>query len=524
MATALAAGPAGAAEPPAPREAAAAVDAAIDASMEAAGGAPAPACDDAAFLRRAWLDLTGDIPTPEHVIAFALDRSAEKRGAVIRALLADPHYGLNWARYWRDVILARRIEDRALAVADALEADLSAWLNADEPWDRIAARFITAEGDVREEGATALAFAQDGRTEEFAAETSRIFLGIQLQCAQCHDHPYDSWKRGQFHELAAFFPRVGVRPVQTTTRRSFEVFASDRPLGRRPNNENRPQAEHRMPDLNDPAAPGTTMAPRFFLTGSRLPLGSRDAERRATLADWLTESPWFSRAVVNRLWSELAGEGFYEPVDDLGPERPLQAEEALEILASGFAANGFSLKWLMETICLTTAYQRESRGRRLPDDPAFTANVAQPLRGDQLFNALLSTLDMPEPADNGQPRAARNATNFRRRFGETFFYDPSDPRETVAASIPQALLLMNSPSLQQRISGERPTWLASLLAETDDPEQIIAEIYLRALSRPPRDAELATAVAYLGESPRLAEGAEDLCWALINSAEFRSRR
>jgi hypothetical protein len=209
----------------------------------------APRVDDATFLRRVWLDIVGDIPTPEHVTAFLLDPSAAKRERVVRELLDDPQYGQNWARYWRDVILLRRLEDRAAVVSNALVVSLTEKFNENESWDKIAAEFITATGDAKENGAVAIQLAQDGRTEETAAEISRIFLGIQIQCCQCHDHPYDSWKREQFHEFAAFFPRIAVRPVLSPTRRTLEVVADDGPeRRRRPNADvegRRGQPEHR---------------------------------------------------------------------------------------------------------------------------------------------------------------------------------------------------------------------------------------------------------------------------------------
>ena len=328
----------------------------------------APRVDDATFLRRVWLDIVGDIPTPEHVTAFLLDPAKDKRERVVRELLDNPQYGQNWARYWRDVILYRKLEDRAAIVANPLVVALTEKFNENEPWDKIAAEFITATGDVRENGATAIHMAQDGRTEETTAEMSRIFLGIQIQCCQCHDHPYDRWKREQFHELAAFFPRIAVRPVQSPTRRSFEVVADDRPDGgRRPNPDaegRRGQPEHYMPDLDDPAAPGTRMQPKFFLTRPELPFGTPDAERRGTVAKWMTENPWFATAFVNRMWAELVGEGFYEPIDDIGPDRTPSAPKAVEFLSRSFAESGYDVKWLFRAICATEAYQRESRPRR----------------------------------------------------------------------------------------------------------------------------------------------------------------
>jgi hypothetical protein len=497
----------------------------------------APRVNDAAYLRRVWLDIVGDIPSPEHVTAFLLDPASDKRERVVRELLADPQFGQNWARYWRDVILYRRLEDRAAIVANPLVVALTEKLNSGEPWDKIAAEFITATGDVRENGATAIQLAQDGRTEETTAEISRIFLGIQIQCAQCHDHPSDSWKREQFHELAAFFPRIAVRPVLSPTRRTIEVVADDRPAGRRRpdvNQENRRgQPEHYMPDLNDPAAPGTRMQPKFFLTGEKLPFGSTDAERRGTLAKWLTDNPWFATAFVNRIWAELVGEGFYEPIDDIGPERTPSAPQTVQLLSRSFAESGYDVKWLFRTICATEAYQRESRPRREVDATPFVANVAQPLRSDQLYSALLSATDREESEESfnrrGRPMPAMNAygrnPTVRTAFELAFGYDPSDPRETVTSSIPQALAMMNGVRINLAVRAlEGETVLGRLLKENQDNEELVVELYLRTLSREPTDEELETALDYCRSVKNRPAAFEDVFWALLNSSEFSHRR
>jgi hypothetical protein len=497
---------------------------------------PAPQVDDATFLRRVWLDIVGDIPTPEHVTAFLLDPDKGKRERVVRELLNNPQYGQNWARYWRDVILYRRLEDRAAIVANPLVVTLTEDFNSNKSWNKIAAEFITATGDVREEGETAIHMAQDGRTEETTAEMSRIFLGIQIQCCQCHDHPYDAWKREQFHELAAFFPRIAVRPVLSPTKRSFEVVADDRPAPRRRPNPNaegrRGQPEHYMPDLDDPAAAGTLMEPKFFLTSASIPLGTPDAERRGSIAQWMTGNPWFATAIVNRLWAELVGEGFYEPIDDIGPDRTPSAPKAVERLSHYFVESGYDLKWLFRVICATEAYQRQSRPRRDVDGTPFVANVAQPLRSDQLFNAILTAVDAEETeprADRrGRPRPmgayGRNAT-IRTAFELAFGYDPSDPRETVVSSIPQALAMMNGVrlNLAVRAIGDK-TVLGRLLEEIPENEPLIQELYLRTLSREPTGDELAVSLKFCKSTKNRAAVFEDLFWALLNSSEFSHRR
>ena len=188
---------------------------------------PAPLTGDEIFLRRVSLDLVGRLPSATEVTAFALDSSPNKRAAVVERLLARPAFGRNWARYWRDVVFYRRAEDRALLAAGATEEFLTDEFNQNVPWNQIAQRFITATGDIREHGETAVIAAQMADANDVTAEISRIFLGVQIQCAQCHDHPTDRWKRKQFHELAAFFPRIALRPVRDGTKRSFEVVSHD---------------------------------------------------------------------------------------------------------------------------------------------------------------------------------------------------------------------------------------------------------------------------------------------------------
>ncbi len=491
----------------------------------------APRTDDATFLRRVTLDLVGDIPPPETVIAFLLDPSADKRKQLVQTLLDDPHYGQNWARYWHDVVFFRAQEDRArIAAGNALVADLAAQLNAGVGWNQIATDFLTASGDVKKNGHAAIIMAQDGRTEETTAEMSRIFLGIQIQCAQCHDHPYDRWKREQFHELASFFPRIAVRPVRDMTTRSFEVYSSDRTRNRRRkkiDNNRRPQAEHRMPDLDHPEQVGQAMQPKFFLTSDTLAPGMTDAQRRKQLAQWLTSNEWFAIALVNRIWSELVGEGFYATVDDIGPDREANAPTAIKLLAKKFGDSNYDLKWLLTTICKTETYQRQARPRRKSTGTPFVANVPQRLRSDQLFSALLTALAVDETKGGSSGKSERNQRRrnlLRDKFADIFGYDPSDSREDIAATIPQSLALMNSQQVNRSIKSKKNNLLYHLLQEIDDNESLVVELYLRCFSREPHDEELAKALTYCEKTPKRKEAFEDLLWVLINSAEFQYRK
>jgi hypothetical protein len=268
------------------------------------------------------------------------------------------------------------------------------------------------------------------------------------------------------------------------------------------------------------------MQPVFFLTGEKLEFGVRDEVRRGQLADWITaiDNAWFSRAFVNRLWSEMVGEGFYEPVDDIGPDREATAPETLDCLAVAFTESGYDIKWLIRTIASTEAYQRESRSRRDPDEPAFTANVAQRLRADQVYNNLQQALELPQQGF----AAGRGPYGFNRSpqflFSQTFGYDPSERRDEVAGSIPQALVLMNSPLVNAAMRAAPGTILGRLLRDNDNDEDVIVELYLRTLAREPSDRELDSCLAHRDEAATRAEAFEDILWSLVNSTEFLHRK
>jgi hypothetical protein len=187
---------------PAEAEVAAAIDAAINRVLYESGVEIAPAASDEDFLRRAYLDLAGTIPTPNEVTLFSLDASPDKRAQLINQLLASVGFASNWAAYFREVFLARATDMRARLAQTTFESWLTEQFAENRPWDETTSEILTATGSVTEEGSAAFLFAHFGDASELAGESARIFLGIQISCANCHDHPYDSWKREQFHELA----------------------------------------------------------------------------------------------------------------------------------------------------------------------------------------------------------------------------------------------------------------------------------------------------------------------------------
>jgi hypothetical protein len=524
----------------------AAVFAAVASTTAAAARANSPipaACDDAIFLRRASLDLVGRQPSPAELEAFLADPSPAKREQLVDTLLADPAWATTWARYFRDVILYRRSDDRAIAMAPSVEAFFAGQLRNDAAWDDIARAVITATGAPSQNGATAIVMAQMGETNDIAAEISRVFTGVQIQCAQCHDHFTDRWKRNQFHEFAAFFPRIEIARGGGDGIDRFRVVSFDKAprkgRGKNPNNPRRGDLEHEMPHIDDPSLPGTVMKPRFFVGGRGVPLGTPDLERRRAAARLITadDNPWFARAIVNRVWTDLVGDGFYDGIDDLGPDREPRSPELLEELCREFVAADHDLRTLFRTVMTTPAYQATARSRADAARPVGGASCPQRLRADQLFTQVLAARGIDEQqlaaraggpgAGQGGGKAAskRQVGVPRVLFNQTFGYDPGLPRDEIVGSIPQALLLMNSQPLARALDGQRRfTLLGRLLEEMPDDRALADELHLRTLARHATPEEIAVCVEHVRGSGDRAEGFEDIFWALVNSAEFIHRK
>jgi len=515
-----------------PTATAAKVDSLLRQEVPFAKAAPRKIGDEL-FLRRVSLDIIGRLPKPEEVTAFVLDPAADKRAKIVTKLLADPRYGQNWGRYWRDVIMYRKTEERNQFLAGIpLEAYLADSFNANKPWSKVTTEFLTATGNANESGACGLIVAQQGQPEEITGEVSRIFLGVQLQCAQCHDHPTDRWKRAQFHELAAFFPRVATRPNRKAgggQAREISIVTTDVQAQRfgKANMRAVGTLEHHMSDPKNPNSEGTVMQPILFATGDALPIGTKDADRRGSLAKWITakDNDYFAKAFVNRLWSELTGEGFCEPVDDMGPDRMATAPKTLEFLAQQFAATNYDIKWLFSAIIATDMYQLPSSPRRDPSEPSMQHNVAQRLRADQVFDNVLLVLEATEPASpfGGMAPPGARFAGPRRQFTVPFGYDPSTRRDEIQSSIPQALTIMNSPLVTGALRGTGNTMLARKLAAISDDLALVQELYLHVLGREASQSELTTCLQYRKQVEGRPEAFEDILWSLLNTAEFLHR-
>jgi hypothetical protein len=470
---------------------------------------PAPIGDDL-YVRRLFLDLIGRLPAPADLEDFRQDRSPNRREKLVDRLLALPQFGEHWGKYWGDVFRYRATNQNTNRLVFYQEAQwLADQLNAGRRWDQITRDILTATGIDEEAPAGFFVAFHDGEPAELAGESARIFLGTQIACAQCHDHPYDPWKRDQFHEMAAFFGRTSFRirkDLTTTLGRDLvlEVGSSMRP-----------GEQYRKPDLKDPSKPGEVIQP-VFLTGQPLPLQTTDQQRRDALATFLTsrQNPMFARAFVNRVWSELVGFGFVEPVDDLSPTRSPRLPTLFKELSTAFADADYDVKGLFRAIVLSDAYDRQVESNPSEGSPARPASR---LSAPEVFSNLEWVLG---PIDPGGADLRRRAGSPKRKFEQVFGFDPSAPRESVEGSIPQALLLMNHPSIEKGIdAGSASSLLGKLLATQHSDRGIIEMLYLRVLGRLPTRQEIATCEASLKTSDR-TEGFEDILWALVNSTEF----
>ncbi|MBX6314302.1 MAG: DUF1549 domain-containing protein [Isosphaeraceae bacterium] len=505
------------------------IDAMIAKALAESKTPPAKLTGDAEFVRRVCLDVTGQLPAPEQVLAFLRNTKPHKRADLIDYLLATPEYAQNWARYWRDVIRYRAtVANPRLVNWDRLEGWLAGQFAQNTPWDEIVRQMITATGNTEENGAAVFFAAHMAQPVEVAGEVSRVFLGVQIQCAQCHDHPTDPWKREQFHEFAAFVGGVQARRAGKGGTPGFVI--SDR----------RGVPRYTMPDLKDPQK-SIPVQPKFFLASSEQPLPKdlTSAQRRELLASYITgqDNPWFAKAFVNRVWYTLMGDGFYNPVDDLGPDREANNPEVIDALAQAWQEGGYDIRWLFRTILNTKTYQREFRSvNTAAGKVPFAANNASRLRADQIFDALAHAIGFSPAAGGrllmGKGAAAKGAIakgqrnlNPRNLFNFLFGVDPSTPNEDVLGTIPQALFLMNSPQINNAIRADaKGSILGEILATHPDNRAALEALYLRVLARRPTADEVKTCGRYLARVGDRREAFEDILWALINTTEFISRR
>jgi hypothetical protein len=467
-----------------PAELAAWIDTRLEASWRVKGLPPRPVVGDDVFLRRAYLELTGTIPSVSEARDFLDSTSAGKREQLIFGLLNDKRFAEHQARLWA----------RTLAPAGNTRGPLEAWLRAEfgknTPFDRIARSVLTAKGDATTASPASFYFAVGNSPDKVAESVARGLLGVRLGCAQCHNHPFTSWKREHFWGLAAVFAGTGNAPGRVNDGFTTRITPTDNPR------------EFEAKFLDGP--------PPQFPEG-RSP--------RAVLADWLAspENRYFAANVVNRVWQDLCGTGLVSTIDDLDMLDADERAQILDELAARFAANGFNLRWLVEGICLSKAYQQAST-------PSPERGSAQrPVRAlspDQVFAALDQALSLKK-GRGLSPRYTAEGQNLLARLEEARGSTPTDFK----GGIPQALLLMNGPIVTQATTlDDSMTLLAVVEAPFLKDTEKLDTLFLAAYSRSPRPDERDRFLKVVRANPddlkAQRQAYANIFWALLNSPEF----
>lgn len=477
---------------------------------------PTEPSDDAEYLRRVYLHISGCIPPVSVTREFLSDESPNKRRLVVERLLDEAGYIVNSTRYWRRAMLPETESDlQTRFVVPGFENWLREHMAANTPYDKLVREIINTplENDNRNEyfarlqSSSPLAFYQAKQVapENLAAATSRIFLGVQIECAQCHDHPFDAWKRDEFWSFAAFFAGI-VRERQGD-------FVSQ---------------VREIPDRREIGVPDTDRVVQAMYLDGAEPRWRFRVGPRETLANWITsaDNPYFARAAANRIWSQLFGLGIVEPIDDFSDANPPSHPELLDMLAREFVAHQFDLKFMIRVITATKTYQLTSRQTHSSqgDPRAFARMPLQGLTPEQLYDCLGQAAGIYRPF---QPQAVFfSAQTPQGEFVETFAEEGASKieRET---TILQSLLLMNGQQVSQAVSLESPRSTLGAIVESPflDTKGKIESLYLTALCRLPTESELRKAIQYVEPNEATlkkdtAKALSDIFWALLNSTEF----
>lgn len=472
------------------------IDGRILERLEAAKMPVSPAATDAEFLRRVSLDLHGLVPTSARVQSFLDDKAADKRAKLIDELLADSRFAAHLADIWDDFLITN-----ADNISRTDRQRFTAWLDESfqtKSWDRIAFELLTAAGQ-RDKDATVVYLLKGRETltpTEVTDLVSQYFLGVRMNCAQCHDHPFTKWKQTDYWGMAAFFTQI-----QYTDRRLQKsgIIRDDVAV-------ELSKLEH-----------ADKLRTRKLLCSDAAPTDPSMPHRQA-FANWMTsaENPYFARAMVNRMWAQLFGRGLVEPVDDMHEANAATHPELLVELSERFVASGFNLRQFCRAICNSSAYQRTSipAPGNEQDATSYSHATIKVLTPEQLYDSLSIVV----PITGQQKQPARNQ-NPRDEFVQ-FFRSEGDPNPTTYdRGIPQVLRMMNSPQL---LSPRNESELVRRIMEPEaTASDAIERLYLHVLARRPTANERTIHDDYLARHPGQREQAyAEIFWALLNSSEF----
>lgn len=500
-------GPASTAEPSA---AADPLDAAIAAHWRAAGVEPADAADDAEFLRRVTLDLAGRIPTVDEVDRFLADARPDNRERLVDDLLGSEAFAEHWAYVLANTLLGSSTIDRP-RVHDGLHAWLRGQLEAGAGWDAMTTAMLTATGELELEGPAGflVTHGRDKQIEALTGQTARVFLGLQAQCAQCHDDPDGRLTQRDFYGLAAYYAR---------TRGGLRMGDE----GRRPRIVDRPRGELRMPTADDPQGERTGEMVRPGFPGLDA-VPRVDETRRQALARGIVASPLFAKAAVNHTWARLFGRGIVEPWDDLGSPEGSEHPALLDWLAQDFAAHDHDLRHLLRRIVLSSAYQRSSQGapeRAAAREQAFAQAAVRPLEAAPLVRSLLVATGLEEVRGRAFSRQVeQRLRQVQKDFEQTFDDDEMAAADTFTGNVPQALLLLNGELTNQGVAAPSGA-LAQLLRQQSRPEDRIDAIWRRIYGRPPAPMQQREVLGFLDARDHDDAAYQDLVHAMLATSEF----
>lgn len=509
-------------------ELAALIDREIDSRLAAEKIPASPLADDGEFLRRIHLDVHGRIPTRAKAEAFLTSAEPNKRQQLIESLLGDSLYGEYWARLWRDRVAAGG--GLGPNPSQAFQTWLADGFNKNRPWSELVCEMITAEGN-----APPVAFIRqcvdDGqpRAGRLAASTAKRFLGVQLQCAECHDHPFTTWKQEDFWGLAAFFSRTASVEKNKTETRTGIYDTEKGPAATRFGLKPLVRKDGGAVLLPDDAGPraGKLVAAKFLEGGPvALPEKLSDKETpRRVLADWLTspKNALFARATVNRLWAQVFGRGLVEPVDSLDAENLPSHPVLLNDLAGELIASGHDVKHLLRGMLLSRAYQRSHRtvAGNESDRSLYSHGTIKSIRPEAFYDCLIvaSGTELKDGKSSmavGGRAVKGESLGNRSEFLKLFKTDEvdGDPTE-YTQGIPQVLALLN-----ERSTNVVNKLVEQAMKEKGDDDEIVSRIYVGVLSRRPTNEELSIVREYLGRQPNDPARFQTVWWALVNSPEF----
>ena len=501
------------------------IDKFVDAKLKKMKTLPSDLCNDAEFIRRVSLDLTGLPPTPEQVRAFLADKTStrQKRETLIDELLKSDAYNEYWANKWADLLQcnSEHLGEKGVWVfRDWIQRALA----ENKPYDKFVREMLLAEGSSyrNPEVNYYRALRDSGKITE---DVSQTFLGVRFNCNKCHDHPFEKWTQRQYYEFGAYFARVAIKRG-SLGKESVRSFTGD--LMQVPGEE-----IVYLSDGGEVKNPKTGMEVNPKVPVGEASNGAKDGDRRVAFVNWLTskDNPYFAEAMANRAWSYFFGRGIIEPVDDIRGSNPPSNPDLLEALKEDFVQSGFDVRHLMRNICLSRTYQLSINKNKWNEDDNvnFSHAVPRRLSAEQMLDAIaIATGDRPKfkglpaglrPVDLPDGIVAGN--DFLSLFGRPKRQSACECERTSNVTLAHALNLINGSTISESLSAPTNRIAKIVEAETDD-KKVVEDIYVSVLNRPPTDKEL-EAVDFSAGGTRL-EVAQDLAWALMNSPAFLFNR